>query len=177
MPNPVSQDQTVLAINKALAQLDPPGEPIDSLNTDALSNPRWSCNNFSPTALEEICEITNTPIEDLNTTEYPRNSALPDAFEDGSFVNISMMGDPSELNHNFNILVSGETTYLIQVFIDLEVNIVRSFPNAYFIENWHGLAKDEDWAGSYYALFGVAPKNVIKDPPENTWLQSQYVTL
>lgn len=176
MPNPVNQDQAVCAIDFALVQLDPPGDRIVNLDTNAVSNPEWSCNNFSPAVLDQVCEITGTPIDSLNTVEYPRDGALPDAFPKNTFVNISMMGDPSKLNHNFNILVSGETTYLIQVFVGFNVNIVRRFPNATFIENWHSLANNELWADSYNALFGVAPNTVVENPPQDTWLQNQYVT-
>ena len=72
MPNPVTQDQTVQATNVALAQMDPPGAPIANLDTDALSDPGWSCNNFSPTVLEQVCALTGTNPNDLQTTDYPQ---------------------------------------------------------------------------------------------------------
>lgn len=172
-----TKEEALSAINDSLSKLNPPGDGIESLETVAMSDPNWSCNNFSPEVLEQICAITNTPLEDLDTTEYPANEDLPDSFPDGTFVNISMMGEPSTLNHNFNILVSGGTTYLIQVFINFEVNIVRRFDNATFIEHWHNLANNENWASSYNELFGVDPNEVVGGQlPANTWLLRQYVS-
>ena len=175
MPN-ATREQTVQAINEVLAQMNPPGEAIANLDTDALSNPAWSCNNFSPAVLDRICTITETNPDNLNTVRYARDGDLPDNFNDGAFVNISMLGDPSGLNHNFNILVSGETTYLIQVFVDHQVNIVRRFNNADFIQHWHNLSDNANWANSYEFLFGVAPAAVVDDLPAGTWLQEQFVT-
>jgi hypothetical protein len=67
-------------------------------------------------------------------------------------------------------LVSGGTTYLIQVYIDRSVNIVRRFANIDFITHWHNLSNNINWVNSYFALFGVAPNQV------NTWLTDQNVT-
>lgn len=177
MPNPVTQDQTVLAINNALAELVPPGAPIANLDTDALSNVAWSCNNFGPAVLDQICHITDTDPASLNTTNYAQGAELPAGFPDATFVNISMMGDPSALNHNFNILVSGGTTYLIQVFIGQQVNIVRRFANDVFMTLWGNLSNNVGWVDAYTMLFGVAPSAVVGVPPANVWLQNQYVTL
>ena len=172
----VTQAQTVSAVNKTLEQSNPKGNAIDKLDTNAMSDPSWSCNNFAPSVLEEICLITKTSEENLNTKQYLQGDKLPAAFDDGTFVNISMMGDPSDLNHNFNILVSGERTYLIQVFVKRSVKIVRSFENGNFIKHWHNLSNSIDWVNSYIALFGVAPSDVVKTPPDKTWLKEQYVT-
>ncbi|QSQ19787.1 hypothetical protein JY651_31445 [Pyxidicoccus parkwayensis] len=177
MPNPVTQVQTVQAINAALAQMVPPGMPIVDLNTNALSNANWSCNSFGPLVLEQICLITGTNPDNLQTATYARGSPnLPVGFANNTFVNISMSGDPSTLNHNFNILVSGGTTYLIQAFIDHPVNIVRRFPNATFIARWHDLSNNINWQAAYTTLFGVAPNVVVPNPPVATWLASQHVT-
>lgn len=176
MPNPVSQQQTVDAINHALAQMQPPGAPIADLDTNDLSNPAWSCNNFSPLVLEQVCILTGTNPQTLTTTAYAQGATLPGSFTNATFVNISMMGEPSALNHNFNILVSEGTTYLIQVFIDQTVNIVRRFDNADFITHWHNLSNDVHWQEAYQALFGVAPAAVVEQPPQHTWLVNQYVT-
>jgi hypothetical protein len=176
MPNPVTQVQTVGAVNTALQQLQPPGNPIVNLDTNAMSNLSWSCNNFSPSVLDAICLLTNTNPEDLNTQNYGQGANLPAAFADGTFVNISMTGEPSKLNHNFNILVSGGTTYLIQVYIEHSVNIVRLFANVDFITHWHNLSNNINWVNSYFALFGVAPNQVVANPPINTWLKGQNVT-
>ena len=175
MPNPVSQAQTVSAVNKALEQLKPKGKAIDNLDTNAMSDPGWSCNNFAPSVLEEICLATRSQ-DKLKTQKYLQGDQLPAAFDDGTFVNISMMGEPSELNHNFNILVSGETTYLIQVYINRSVNIVRRFANADFIKHWRNLSNNNDWVNSYIALFGVDPNQVVGNLPDKTWLTEQYVT-
>lgn len=176
MPNPVSQDQTVTAINTVLATMDPPTK-IPDLGTDQMSDPNWSCNNFSPAVLDQICILTGTNPEDLNSVEYTQGAALPAGFADGSFVNISMLGEPSALNHNFNILVSGGITYLSQAYVGQSVNIVRRFDNADFITLWQNLSNNVDWTDAYNELFGVAPATVLGgDPPENTWLTSQWVT-
>lgn len=177
MPNPVTKAQTTKAINDTLAQLDPQGLPIENLDTDAISNKEWSCNDFSPAVLREVCTITGTNPETLVTTRYAQGAELPAQFNDSTFVNISTLGDPSGLNHNFNILVSDGITYLIQTFIEHQVNIVRRFSNADFITNWNNLSNNVNWKESYNALFGVAPANVVEEPPENVWLQNQYVTL
>jgi hypothetical protein len=177
MPNPVTQDQTVQATNVALAQMDPPGVPIANLDTDALSNSEWSCNNFSPTVLDQVCVLTGTNPDNLQTTNYPQGGNLPDSFADATFVNISMLGEPSALNHNFNILVSGPTTYLIQVFVGKQVNIVRRLANADFITSWQNLSNNVNWQASYNTLFGVTPASVVPNPPAATWLSNQYVTL
>jgi len=176
MPKPVTQDQTVEAVNLTLVEMKPEGNPIASLDTDALSDPAWSCNNFSPTLLEKVCAVTGFPEGALNTTKYAQGAALPNSFADGSFVNISMTGDPSALNHNFNILVSGGTTYLMEAFLNYAVRIVQSFDNERFITLWQNLSNNVDWQGAYAELFGVAPSSVVQDPPEDTWLTSQYVT-
>lgn len=175
MPKPVTQEQTVEAINAVLATMEPP-LVIENLNTDALSDKNWSCNNFAPTVLEKVCEITGIDSNHLQSVEFEQGKDLPNEFADASFVNISMLGDPSTLNHNFNILVLGEITYLIQAFVDKQVNIVRRFPNGTFIENWHNLSKNVNWMVSYNALFGLAPDSVVTNPPEETWLSYQYVT-
>ena len=112
----------------------------------------------------------------LDTKTYGQGDDLPAAFDDGTFVNISMLGDLSGLNHNFNILVSGGRTYLIQLFINRSVNIVRSFENGTFINHWHNLSNDNNWVESYIALFGVVPNQVVADPLNKTWLKCQYVT-
>jgi hypothetical protein len=177
MPNPVTQVQTVQAINTALAQMAPPGPHIVDLNTNALSNANWSCNNFAPAILEQICIITGTNPVNLHTATYDQgNPHLPGAFADNTFVNISMLGEPSALNHNFNILVSGGTTYLIQAYSGHQVNIVRRFPNAAFILHWHNLSNNVNWQAAYTTLFGVAPNAVVNHPPVATWLTTQYVT-
>lgn len=176
MPNEVTQDKTVRAVNTTLEKSNPKGNAIDNLGTDAMSDPDWSCNNFSPSVFEQICLITNTSEENLKSKEYPQGANLPAAFDDGTFVNISMMGKPSELNHNFNILVSGERSYLIQVFINRRVKIVRSFENGSFINHWHNLSNNINWVESYNALFGVVPNQVVANPPNGTWLEQQYVT-
>jgi hypothetical protein len=176
MPNPVTQMQTVSAVNTALQQLQPPGNAIDNLDTNAMSNLSWSCNNFGPSVIEQICLITNTNPENLNTPNYHQGANLPAAFADGTFVNISMKGEPSLLNHNFNILVSGGTTYLIQAYIDRSVGIVRRFANGDFIRHWHNLSNDINWVNSYISLFGVAPNDVVANPPNGTWLKEQRVS-
>jgi hypothetical protein len=177
MPNPVSQAQTVAAINQVLPTMNPPGAPIQNLDTAAMSDPNWSCNNFSPAVLEAVCNLVGVDPSDLQSIAYQVGAQnLPDEFADQSFVNISMMGEPSSLNHNFNILVSGGTTYLIQAFEGQAVNIVRQFANATFITEWQNLSNNVNWTASYQALFGVAPVVVTPNPPVNTWLQSQYVT-
>jgi hypothetical protein len=175
MPKEVTQDQTVMAVNMTLQQPDLMGNPINNLGTDAMSNPGWPCNTFGPDLLTQICKITNTSEENLKSKEYPQGANLPAAFDNGTFVNISMMGEPSQLNHNFNILVSGGTTYLIQVYINRSVNIVRRFANGDFITHWHNLS-NINWVNSYIALFGVVPNQVVVNPPNTTWLKGQYVT-
>lgn len=178
MPTPVTQDQTVQAINDILVISVPAGLPIPDLDTNQLSDPAWSCNNFSPALLDKVCQIVEVDPVNLNTQEYAVDAQLPQGFNDQTFVNISMMGEPSALNHNFNILVSGGTTYLIQVFLDQAVNIVRRFENQVFIDHWHALSRsnNDNWAADYEALFGVAPAAVVAAPPAQTWLASQYVT-
>ena len=176
MPHPVSQSQTVQAINETLGMMRPPGQPIANLNTNEMSNPAWSCNSFAPALLETICRIIGVPVDSLHDVEYHRGAALPGNFTNDAFVNISMMGDPSPLNHNFNILVSGGITYLIQAYTEKQVYIVRRFLNATFITNWHNLSNNVNWTNAYTALFGVAPNSVVPNPPPSTWLATQYVT-
>jgi hypothetical protein len=171
MPHPVSQDQTVTAINEVLTggALKPPGQPIADLATQAMSDPQWSCNTYSPTVLERVQAVVPGGV----TTEYAQGAALPGAFADGDFVNVAMLGEPSALNHNFDVLVSGGTTYLTEAYLGHQVRIVQQFANADFIARWHDLSNDVNWVAAYTTLFGVAPA----DPPAHTWLQSQYVTL
>lgn len=176
MPNKVTQDDTVKAVNTALQELKPPGKAIENLGTDAMSDKNWSCYNFSPSVLEQICKITKTSDENLNTKEYCPGANLPASFANETFVNIAMTGEPSLLNHNFNILVSGGTTYLIQVFVKHSVKIVQSFENANFITHWHNLSNNINWVDSYFALFGVRPNQVVENPPISTWLTCQNVT-
>ncbi len=178
MPNPVSQVQTVEAINAELATMKPLPAPVADLQSTARSNKGWSCNSFAPAVLERVCGIVGKQVGELQTKDYAKGDALPDSFADNTFANVSMMGDPSALNHNFNILVSGGTTYLIQAYVDQEVDIVRRFPNASFITQWKNLADDATWQDAYAALFDVTPAAVLGgDPPAESWLKSQYVTL
>lgn len=175
-----TKEQTVTAVNNVLEQahqIDNLKEiAIDNLVTEVMSDPGLSCMDFSPRVLTQICKITNMNPEDLDTKTYRQGANLPAVFADGTFVNILMKGDPSGLNHNFNILVSGEMTYLIQTFIKHSVRIVRSFESGDFIKHWHNLSDNDNWVASYSALFGVEPKNVVEDLPNKTWLEEQYVT-
>ncbi|WP_434629211.1 hypothetical protein [Chromobacterium sp. CV08] len=178
MPNPVTPQQTVSALNAALAQMNPPGDPVDGLDTGAMSDPAWSCNTFAPLLLDQVCAETDTDPNSLNTESYAAGSALPQAFPDQSFVNISTMGEPSALNHNFNILVDGYTVWLIEAFVDQTVPIVKRFDSAEFFQLWNSLSGggDGDWSDAYMTLFSVAPDQVVEQPPQNTWLSNQYVT-
>lgn len=177
MPSPVTQANTIKAINETLAIMDPVGTPILNLNTNDLSSPEWSCNNFSPALLDKICSVIGVPIDSINSVLYANGNQLPDNFANNTFVNISMMGNPSDLNHNFNILISGDDTYLIQTFVGRSVNIVRRFNNQIFINNWHALGNNGAWQAAYQSLFGVNPSDVIQNPPQASWLQEQYVSI
>lgn len=172
MPYPVSQEQTVTAVNNVLDTMVPKGH-IDSLESEALSNKDWSCNFFGPTLLEEVCKVSGFKESDLVTTEYVAGAPLPASFDDNTFVNIAMLGEPSSLNHNFNILVSGAITYLIQTYVDNSVRIVQQFSHEVFMDNWKNISNNTNWAESYKLLFGVAPL----DPSAEKWMQNQYVTL
>jgi hypothetical protein len=176
--NPVTQAQVVQAVNAVLATMDPPAE-IDNLDTALMSDPGWSCNEFGPDVLTQVCAVTGTPIDDLTTTRYDVGAALPDGFPDATFVNISMLGEPSALNHNVNILVSDGTTYLIQAFVGQSVPVVRRLPNADFLAGWGTVSGigGGDWQAAYADLFGIAPGTVVPEPPQATWLAYQYVTL
>ncbi|MCC4858912.1 hypothetical protein AB6D02_23980 [Vibrio splendidus] len=172
MPNPVSKDQTVVAVNKVLEAMDPEGG-IENLDTDELSNKDWSCNFFSPSVLEEVCKEVGKKAEDLDSKNYKTDAVLPDNFDDKAFVNISMMGEPSSLNHNFNILVADNTVYLIQTYVDQTVKIVQRFNIETFMQNWKNLSSNNNgWAAAYETLFGVKPGVESAD----TWMNVQYVT-
>ena len=173
MPNPVTQEQIFAAINVTLLKMEPQGKAIVSLDTETLSDPNWSCNTFSPMILEEICKATKIDPEKLNSKEYDKAMALPGKFDDKTLINISMMGEPSTLNHNFNIFILGDTTYLIQVFLGKSVKIVQRFLNETFLTYWHNLSDDSKWIEAYNNLFGVSPA----DKPSPSWLSAQYVTL
>ncbi|MGC0151955.1 hypothetical protein ACPRNU_05790 [Chromobacterium vaccinii] len=178
MPNPVTPQQTVDALNAALAQMSPPGDPVDTLDTGEMSDPAWSCNTFAPLLLEKVCAEIGVDPYSLDTESYVAGAALPQAFPNQSFVNISMMGEPSALNHNFNILVDGYTVWLIEAFVDQTVPIVKRFDSAVFFQLWNSLSGggNGDWSDAYMTLFSVGPDQVVYPPPQNTWLHNQYVT-
>jgi hypothetical protein len=175
-----TKEQIVTAVNNVLKEGHEKANltkiSIDNLVTEVMSDPGFACMDFSPRVLDQICKITNTLPNKLDTKTYDKDKDLPAVFDDGTFVNIVMLGQPSPLNHNFNILVSGEMTYLIQTFVDRQVNIVRRFANGDFIRHWHNLSNNNDWVGSYIALFGVAPNQVVDDLPNTTWLKEQHVS-
>lgn len=173
--------QVVLeAIGYVLKGTGRPCDPVETLDSEALSNPDVPCTWFSPAVFERVCTQRK---QEYKTTTYKKGDRLPVAFDDGSFVNIAMIGDPSGLNHVFNILVSGADTYLIQTFVNCAVPVVQKFATPEFLKSWHDLATDEKWQDAYVFLFGVTPEEVQGKAdvpgavPEHSWLQEQHVSI
>lgn len=175
MPYHIDSDTALAALNRTLALMQPPGTPMASLTTRALSSPQWSCNDFGPTLLSEVVGRGPAPV----TMEYKAGDAPLPRFADGDFVNIMMQGDPSGLNHNFNILVSGPQIYLFEAFLGHTVQIVRVFDAATFQAHWRDLSAGQGgiWKPAYLALFGVDPDQVAATSADAVWFQSQYVSV
>lgn len=176
MPSPINPDQTVTVINQAL-QTTNAGFTISDLNTTQKSRADWSCNNFASDILVYAYNVTGS--KEKSQREYKRDDSLPDSFDNATLVNISMLGEPSSLNHNFNIFVNNDlrTTYIIQAFLNHEVNIITRIQNEVFISEWRNLSNKDKWKQSYSNLFGVDPKNVEPDLQEDQiWLSYQYVS-
>ncbi|WP_131245242.1 hypothetical protein [Aeromonas bestiarum] len=182
----VTQEELIQAINTTLKDMSPEGQPISTLETDEKSK-GWSCNDFGPLLLTKIGKMKGIEnVDDLPAKGYDNKPEviLPPSFEDKAFYNISMMGEPSYFNHNFNICISGDFTYIIQAFVNKNVRIVSKLENQDFINAWHKLGLENEWQDSYLKLFSVHPRDVEQsppeaprqDPPKKSWLNEQYVT-
>lgn len=175
MPHDVTSTLALSALNATLAQMSPPGMALATLTTPAVSDPEWSCNTFAPLMLEMVLLRRDRP---LRTTPYLADAALP-SFADGDFVNIVLLGDPSPLIHNVNILVAGDQVYLFQAYLEQVVDLVRVFDSVTFHALWHDLCAGRAglWKHAYQALFGVDPDQVVDTDPDTAWFQSQYVSV
>lgn len=174
MPYNVTVEQVVCALNKTFAAMQPKGAAIRNLHDVDQSLPEWSCNQFATTLLDEISgNQGNVP-----SLRYNAGSELPQSMENGSFVNISMFGEPSALHHNFNIFISGESTYVIQAFLNRSVDVVRQLDTPVFWGAWTELSNNanNEWQDAYSALFGVAPRDIFAGTLPAKWLDYQYVS-
>ncbi len=183
MPIQVTRNQVVASINKVLETLHAKQQGDDSvavlvpdLDAYVASNPEFSCNHFAPDLLKEVCEIVSQDVGDLNSNTYKPGDVLPGEFEDGSFINISIEATEnlSFLNHNFNIWVSGQSAYLIQVYINHSVPIVKQFSQQEFIELWNDLSNNNNWVDAYGIIFGVDPVDINAD---DIFMSEQRVTI
>ncbi|XQA63212.1 hypothetical protein ACM9XD_07680 [Xanthomonas sacchari] len=174
MPHDVTPALALSALNATLAQLQPAGTALATLTSPAVSNPAWSCNTFAPLMLEMVLLRRDRP---MRTRVYFADAALP-TFGDGDFVNIVLLGDPSQLFHNVNILVDGERVYLFQAYLEQVVDVVREFDSMTFYALWHDLCAGRAglWKHGYQALFGVDPDQVADTDPDAVWFQTQYVS-
>ncbi|MET0550888.1 MAG: hypothetical protein ABW002_16625 [Xanthomonas sp.] len=175
MPHDVPPALALSALNATLTQLHPPGTALATLTSPAVSDPAWSCKTFAPLMLEMVLLRRDRP---LRTTPYLADAALP-TFADGDFVNIVLLGDPSQLIHNVNVLVAGDRVYLFQAYLEQVVDVVRVFESTTFYTLWHDLCAGRAglWKHAYQALFGVDPNQVVDTDPDTAWFQSQYVSL
>lgn len=175
VPFHIDPDTALAALDNTLLLMRPPGAPIPTLTTPAASSPQWSCNDFGPTLLRQVIGGGAEPA----SMEYKAGDTPLPTFADGDFVNIMMQGDPSGLNHNFNILVSGPQIYLFEAFLGHTVQIVRAFDAAAFQAQWRDLSAGQGgiWKPAYLALFGVDPDQVAATGADAVWFQSQYVSV
>ncbi len=175
MPHDVTPALALSALNATLAQLQPAGTALATLTTPTVSCPEWSCNTFAPLMLEMVLLRRDRP---LRTRLYLADAALP-TFGDGDFVNLVLLGDPSQLIHNFNILVAGERVYLFQAYLEQVVDVVRVFESVTFHALWHDLCAGRAglWKRAYQGLFGVDPDQVVDTDPDAVWFQTQYVSV
>lgn len=167
---PVIDDQMVLtASNRALAELIPPGAPLDSLNSVAKSDPEWSCNNFGPAVLQYVSEAAQSEGETTNYKGDP--STWPESFPEQSLVNFSINFKNSSSNHNFNVYFKANNgSYRLQVYIGNSIQISTFQSSDWFIALWKQLATEE-WATAYETLFYVKPVT------EGNAYTEQYVTV
>lgn len=175
MPHDVTPALALSALNATLAQMSPPGMALATLTTPAVSDPTWSCNGFAPLMLEMVLVRRDRP---LRTKVYLADAALP-TFADGDFVNIVLLGDPSPLIHNVDLLIAGDRIYLFQAYLGQVVDLVQVFASETFHALWQDLCAGHAsrWKPAYQALFGVDPDQVMKTAPDTVWFQSQYVNV
>lgn len=156
------------ATNLALSEMKPV-VVLESLDSNDMSDPNWSCNFFAPSTLEKV--IVGSGGKEI-TKSYKWNSETwPSSFPENSFVNIMIKYKESSLNHNFNVYFDkNDSSYLIQAYVDKEVRITTPLRNSEFISTWKMLAT-EHWAVAYEKLFYVKPHI-----QENTY-DEQHVTV
>lgn len=166
---PIIDEALVLnATNLALSEMKPV-VVLESLDSNDMSDPNWSCNFFAPSTLEKVILASGGK---ENTKNYKGNpESWPSSFPENSFVNIMIMYKESSLNHNFNVYFDKNgSSYLIQAYVDKEVRITTPLQQSEFIATWKMLAT-EHWAAAYEKLFYAKP-----DIKENTY-DEQHVAV
>ncbi|MBF4621327.1 hypothetical protein [Clavibacter sp. VKM Ac-2542] len=170
MSTQISDAIALSTLQDVLSHMDPPGT-VESLTSGEQSNAKWSCNVLGPRLFKAMGGKTAFQKEIRAGGELPK-------IADRSFANISLMGEPSSLNHNFCILVSGTKIYLMQGFVDNVVTIVRPMDAVKFGAAWAALSDNKNWKEAYKYLFGIDPAAVLpKRPLGPKWLGSQWVSV
>jgi hypothetical protein len=151
---------------------------------DITSNPEIDCNFLGGSLLASLIEACRgTHISDSRS--FPSKNAVVTAIDDGtlgkllckgSFVNFSLQGEPSALNHVFS-LYSWNKCVLLQAYVSRQVTIRPTFPLEEFLGSLKVLATDKtNWTDAYEELFDVAPSEVANGLTPESWLRTLEVT-
>ncbi|MFK2876643.1 hypothetical protein [Rhodanobacter hydrolyticus] len=138
-------DQVLEAVHGALREFKMEMPSLNSLISTQLTSPKLSCVNFAGAILERLS---------ANPQEWPCSQYI---YPSGLFLNVTLMGDPSEYNHGFCVYFYNNVAYVIQAFLDHKIRLITPMGVDVFVANIVKLrsGKREDVAAGYAGISSV----------------------
>lgn len=138
-------DQVLEAIHGALREFRMEIPSLISLNSTQLSSPNLSCVNFAGAILDRLSQ---------NCKAWPPSRSV---YPSGLFLNVTLIGEPSEYNHGFCVYFYDNLAYVIQAFLGHKIRLITPMNLQRFNTSMAGLrsGKASDFAAGYQAISTV----------------------